>query len=398
MTVGSVTSRVIVQLQVLFTLWSVTAYVYAQEKAAMYIGPFDVTPSIDVDVQNDDNLFEATSGNEVSSTLTLIKPSISAVADDGVIAYTIEYNGENGTYSDTDNNDYTDHEFSANVDWQIDIRHLLELSTTIQKAHEGRTQDSVTDFNATDLNEFTDKGLAANYTFGSEGARGRIQIGLEKSSLRYDTNLLQTAILESDTDVKTIDFSVGFTPSTRLTFQVSETENTFRNNAVGDRVDLSYLVGAAWEFTGITKGDVRFGRTNNDLLNIDGGDTSTSTWNASIEWLPKEYSTFTLTANKSIQNTDNGVGDFVDMTDITIDWNYQWNDWMTMVWSLQQQESDFAGTDRNDESQTFTVEFIYAMRRWLNLSIALGQQDLRSSFDENNFDKNTATFSIRASL
>jgi hypothetical protein len=385
------------QLVALLATYSVVIHSYAQEKAAIYMGPFDVTPSIDIDVQNDDNLFESTAGNEVSSTLTLVRPSISAVADDGVIAYTLEYSGENGTYSDTNNNDYTDHELSADVNWQLDIRHLVELGITVEKGHEGRTEDSVTDFAAVNLNEFTDKGFTANYIFGSEGSRGRISIGFEKNSLRYDTNLLQTAVLESDTETKNIEFSVGFSPSTRLTFQVEDTENTFRNNTIGDRIDRSYLVGAAWEFTGITKGDVRFGRSNSDLLNV-GGDTSTSTWNASVEWLPREYSTFTLSANKSIQNTDNNVGVFVDATDINLDWNYQWNDWLTMAWSLQQQKNDFVGANRNDDTQTLRVEFIYAMRRWLSVSVGVDQQERRSSDNENDFDKNTVTFSIRASL
>lgn len=370
----------------------------AQEKAAVYVGPFDVTPSVDVDVQNDDNLFESTSGSEVSSTLTLINPSIIAVADDGVTSYTLEYSVEDGTYSDTDNNDYTDHELSANMNWQLDIRHLVELGATIEKSHEGRTADSVTNLNARDLNEFTDRELVANYTFGSEGSRGRINIGLETSSLRYNTNLAQTAVLESDTDTKSIGLSLGVTPNARLTFQVVDVENTFRNNTQVDRNDRSYLVGAEWEFTGLTKGDVRFGRSNNDLLNVGGGDTSTSTWDASIEWLPSEYSVLMLSANKSAQNTDNNVGSFVDATELTLDWNYQWNDQTVMVVSLQQQNNDFVGTNRNDEANIMRIELIYAMRRWLSFSAALGRQEQTSTFGLNNFDKNTATFSIRASL
>lgn len=370
----------------------------AQEKAAVYVGPFDVTPSVDVDVQNDDNLFESTSGSEVSSTLTLINPSIIAVADDGVTSYTLEYSIEDGTYSDTDNNDYTDHELSANMNWQLDIRHLVELGVTIQENHERRTADSVTDFNARDLNEFTDRGLVADYTFGSEGSRGRINIGLETSSLRYSTNLAQTAVLESDTDTKSIELSLGFTPSTRLTFQVVDTENRFRNNVQVNRNDRSYLVGAVWEFTGVTKGDVRFGRSNNDLLNVDGGETSSSTWNTSVEWTPREYSVLTLSANKNAQNTDNNVGSFIDATELALDWNFQWSDQVTTVLSLQQQKNDFVGTNRNDETNAMSFEFIYVMRRWLNLSVALGRQEQNSSFDLNNFDKNTATFSIRASL
>lgn len=370
----------------------------AQEKAPVYIGPFDVTPSIDIDVGKDDNLFESVSGEEVSSTLTQVRPSFSAVADDGIRTYTIEYELEDATYSDTNNNDYTDQELSASLAWRIDVRHLLELSTSIDKGHDERNNDSVTDVNVDDLNEFTDKNFSANYTFGSEGARGRFVIGFESRSLRYSTNLAETSVLESDTETINVNLSLGVTPSTRLTFQVIDADNTFNNNPEDDRNSLSYLVGAQWELTDTTKGNVSFGQTENDLVNVPGGVTSTATWAASLEWQQQEYSMFTLSANRSAQNTDNNEGSFIDATQIMVDWNYLWNDQLSMRLSLGHQNDDFIDADRNDDTNTVNLEFVYAIRRWLNISLGVGNEQRESTDPQNEYDKNTATLSLKANL
>lgn len=168
-------------------------------------GLFEVTSTVVVNVEKDDDLFESTSGNEVSSTLTLVRPRISAFADDGVKIYIMEYTLENGTYFDTG------HDLSADIAWRVDIRNLIEFNASLlQRSHEARTEDSVTDFAAADLSEFTDEGLTVNYTFGSEGARGRINVGFETNSLRYKRNREDTVVLESDTDTNTLGFSIGF--------------------------------------------------------------------------------------------------------------------------------------------------------------------------------------------
>jgi hypothetical protein len=370
----------------------------AQEKAAVYVGPFDVTPSIDLSLVDDDNIFEATNGNEISSRLTLLRPSFSAVADDDVTAYTVEYQLEKAVYSNTNNNDYINHDLSASMDWQINVRHLLELNASVVRNNETRSFDSVTSTDAADLNKSTDRGLAANYTFGSEGARGRIAIGFETNSLRYLTNLDDTGILESDTNSKNIEMSLGFSPSTRLTFQVIDTENTFRNDSAANRDGLSYLMGAQWDFTGVTKGSVSFGQTENDLVNVPAGETTTDTWAASIEWLPREYSVFTLTANRGVQNTDNDVGSFVDTSEISVDWMYQWNDQLSMQLSFQQEGNDFIDGNRNDDTDTVNLAFIYALRRWVSLSFGLVNEQRSSDNILNVYEKNTATLSINANL
>jgi hypothetical protein len=374
-----------------------TSMAFAQEPAAIYVGPFDVVPELAVDVRRDNNIFNDISGSEVASTLTLVKPSINAVADDGVVKYAVGYQLENGNYSDTTNNNYTDHTFDATMDWRIDVRHLIELTTSVNTGHEDRSTDSVTNISATDLNEYTNKELGAQYTFGSSGARGRITLGFDTSSLRYSTNQATTSVLESDTDTKNVGVSLAFSPSARVNFQIVESENTFRDNSLKNRKDRSYLVGAEWEFTDTSKGIIGLGRTKNDLVN-DVGDTSLSTGQIAVEWSPQEYSVFTFAADKSARNSENNVGSFIDGSEISVEWSYNLSDPVTIKLLAQQQKDDYIGVGRNDTTETFQLTFAYAMRRWLSFDLSIGSNKRESTNAAFTYNKETVNFSLNASL
>ncbi|MFT5116979.1 MAG: hypothetical protein ACI9NY_000506 [Kiritimatiellia bacterium] len=371
---------------------------FSQEKAAIYVGPFDVVPEVGIDVQRDDNIFNDTSGNEVASTLTLVKPAITAVADDGVVKYTVGYQLENGSYSDVNDNDYTDHTLEAKMDWRIDVRHLIELNTSVNTGHEDRSTDSVTTFDAAaDLNEFTNRALGAKYTFGSEGARGRITLGFDTNSLRYTTNQAVTNVLESDTDTKIIGLSLAFSPSSRVNFQLEESENTFRENSSRNRKDRSYTVGAEWDLTGTTKGIVSLGRTNNDLINAV-GDTASSTGEIALEWSPQDHSVFTLAADKSAKNSENNTGDFIDASVFSVNWAYKFRDPLTINLSVQQQNDNYVGVNRNDTTEALQLTLTYAMRRWLTFGLSVGVEERESTDAAVTYRKDTVKFSLNASL
>lgn len=374
-----------------------SGFAFAQEKASIYVGAFDVTPSVDIDIENDDNVFSAASGSETRSTLTLVRPAILAVADDGVVRYAMEYQLENGTYANTNNSDYTDHNLAATMDWRIDVRHLLEFSTSLDYGHDERAPDNVAGAGATELNKSTNKGLGVNYTLGSEGAQGRLTIGFETRSLRYTTNRATTNVLESDTDIANLGFAVAFIPTTRATFQVSETKNIFSTNSVNNRTDLNYLVGMEWDFSGVTKGNIRIGRADNDLHNVP-GDTSTSTGEISVEWLAQEFSTWTLTANKSAENSENNIGAFVDRSELSLVWKHNWTEGLSTQFSIERQGDDFVGANRSDDTDILDVELTYTLRRWLSIGVSVGKEKRNSTDRQLNYTKNTAVFSIKASL
>lgn len=375
----------------------------AQDAAAIHVGPFDVTPTLELDVERSDNVFLETKGNERSSTLTTVSPTITAVADDGVTRYELSYQLENGRQSRVDNSDYTDHELGAKMDWRVDVRHLIELGVAESRGHDNRSVDSVSAGGATvltssELDKTKERVLSANYIFGSEGARGRLAIGFQESSLRYTTNLQKTNVLESDTSQANASFSVGIGASTRALVEVVETENTFLNNAANNRKDRSFLLGVEWEFNDLMKGAVSLGRSRNDLLNTTNGDSSASVGEMSIIWSPVDYSVFTFSASKSAENSENNIGSFVGRSSFTAGWEYKINDRFDIIMAFERQEDDFIGVARKDRLNTSELQLNYAFRRWLNIGLGVSRDDRSSTDQAFDYTGNTVFLSVNTSL
>lgn len=373
---------------------------YAQtfEPAAVYVGAFDVTPTVKVNVQEDDNIFLQVSGSETSSTVTIVQPAFSAVADDGVTRYRVSYELEDGTYDDTVNSDYTDHQLSAGFDWRIDVRNLLELKTNYRRDHDDRSADSVTSLGAADLNEYKDRDFSAGYTYGAPESRGRISVNYRTQNLDYTTNLADTSVLESDSDTVDGSFSVAVGAVTRVVAQVVERSTDFPNDSVQNRDDSSFFVGADWEVTGLTSGSVRVGQTDSDLVNASGNDSSSTTGSVSISWAPYEYSKWTLLSSQSVENSENDVGSFVDRASLGVSLDHQWSDTFSMNVSITQRDDDFVGANRSDESLASQIGFNYVIRRWVTVGLSFSQVDKDSSDAAFTYDRNITRLSFSASL
>jgi hypothetical protein len=371
--------------------------VVAQEAAAIYVGPFDVTPTLNLNVENNDNVFSESAGNETSATLAQVIPAITAVADDGVVRYSLAYQLENGRYSGVDNNDYTDHDLVAKMDWHLDIRHLIEFGAAESRGHDERSTDSLSGLNATEVDKTKGREFSVNYTFGSEGARGRLILGFKKNSLRYLTNQQFTNVLESDTETVNARFLVGLGASSRALIEILDTENSFRANAVDDRQDRRYLVGVEWEVSDLVKGNVRLGRSTSDLVNAAGG-SSSSVGEASITWSPVQHSIFTLSANKGAQNTENNIGSFIERSNVSLGWDYQINDSLTASVSMGAQRDNFVNTDRRDTLNDTQLQLKYAFRRWLDIGMGLTRTDRVSTVSSFDYDNSKVVLSVNASL
>jgi hypothetical protein len=376
---------------------SICSDIFAQEAAAIYVGPFDVTPTLNINVENNDNVFSESAGNETSATLAQFVPGITAIADDGVVRYSLGYQLENGRYNGVDNNNYTDHKLEAKMDWRLDIRHLIEFGGTESRGHDERTIDSVSGLNTTELDKTKSREFSANYTFGSEGARGRLAIGFKTNSLRYLTNQQATSVLESDTEAINARFSVGFGASSRALVEIVDTDNSFRANEANDRQDRRYLMGVEWEVSDLVKGNVRLGRSQSDLINTV-GDTSSSVGEASITWSPVEHSVFTLSANRAAQNTENNIGSFVERSELSLGWNYKVNDRLTAAVSAGRQRDDFVNTNRRDTLNDTQLQLRYAFRRWLDVGMGITRIKRMSSDPSLSYGNNKIVLSVNASL
>jgi len=133
----------------LLSLLFVVNIVDAQDAASIPAGPFDITPSINIRYDENDNFF-GTPTNQQSVSTTVVVPSISAVTDNGVTRFALRYSLENGDRSDLNSAfDYTDHELSTELDWQANVRNRVSLGWALSDGHSDPSSD-----NSEQQNEF----------------------------------------------------------------------------------------------------------------------------------------------------------------------------------------------------------------------------------------------------
>lgn len=388
-----------------FVFSYVSANAFAQEPSSLPVGGFDVTPTLGIHVENDDNVFLEQAGSETSSTLTRITPKLSAIAGNEVTRYEITYGLEHGRYSGVENNNYTDHSLNGQISWSPSIRHMLDVLVSEARGHDERTVDTeargnggTTVDSTSSLDKTKERGLSANYTFGSEGARGRLTLGFTTSQLRYTTNQSTTRDLETDTDTLNAGFSVGIGANTRALLAVRRSENNFVTNNENDRKDTSYTLGVEWGISELVQAAISLGRVNNDLLNT-AGDTSSSVGEASIEWAPLEHSVFTVTGNKNTENSENGVGLFVERSRFEFDWDYAVNDRFSIKTTHGRQQDTFIdANNRVDKLNESQVQFTYEFRRWMALGLTLAREKRTSTEAALDYDNNKVALFINSSL
>lgn len=375
--------------------------VIAQETDSnpIFVGPFDVVPTLDVEIQRDDNLFRETAGSERQSTLTTIRPNISAVNDDGVVRYTLDYQLENGQYSSINNSDYTDHNLSAGMDWRVTVRHLLEFKTEMVWGHDNRSPDSVSGVAATDLDEYEDRNFSLGYTLGTQESIGLLRIGYRYQDKEYSTNRATTNVLDNDAQNVNVSFSVGTGAGSRVVTELSHGETDFSNDAQQNREEDRYSLGLQWQITGLIDGEIRLGESKNKLVN-QGSSSTSSTAEASIKWSPYTYSTVDFSLSKGAQNTSNDSGFYTDTETQNITWNHAWNDVFSTSVSYNKQDNDYVGTNRNDTSEVWNFGVSYSVRRWLDIGLSLARDKLDSSGTTatSDYSRNTTTLTFKGKI
>jgi len=371
--------------------------VSAQDSASIPAGPFDITPTLRVSYEDNDNFFGSTT-NEQDTTTTIVMPALSVVADRGVTQYEFTYQIEDGRHSGlNDNFDYTDQQFGAEVDWQMNIRNRIALGWSLSEGHNDPSID-----NTQQQNEFDDTDLSFRYIFGADGARGRIALGVTKSDLEYTNNPVITADLENEQLTTDLSLSVRVGGGSQLEFQLINDDVSFDTDVASlrsDRESLSYLLGFSWDISGQTQGSVFWGQFDTDL--DSGGSSTDSTWSASVVWSPRDYTSFTLEASRATENDENGIGSFSQASNIDVSWRYDWNNRISSTLSWLRAEDDFrdAGS-RVDDTDTIALALSYAIKRWLYLDFSFETTERASTVNSNinDFERDVSRLTLNMSL
>ncbi|WP_105103527.1 outer membrane beta-barrel protein [Microbulbifer pacificus] len=388
----------------LITSFGAGAALAQTEAAAVKLGSgINFTPTLNIDLQNDDNVTNAET-NTIESVVAVINPNFLLSADDGVSAYSVNYSLLRGEYFDSEDDNYTDHFVTGTAGWELNARNRLELFGNFTDGHEprgtgfsqgsGNVQNEPDRFKSSDIN--------GTYTFGAETAKGQLVLNLGTADKDYEGGM-RTAGRDRGTDYGSVTFNYNTGGRTRLLAEVGRREIGYDYTPVGvetlDSAEMRYQVGVTWEGTAKTTGTIKVGSRSKDFVSGERKDYTGPSWEAGIRWTPKTYSAFDFNTARRSDETS-GVGNFIDVESYTLSWHHSWADRLSSQVTFDHSINDYLGSrvEREEDINTGTLRLNYQAQRWLAFNAGISVSDKDSSAAGFSYEKNLTFIGLQASL
>ncbi|WP_428035825.1 outer membrane beta-barrel protein [Amphritea sp.] len=376
----------------------------AIEPASIDAGPVSIIPMMSAQVGYDDNFF-STSANEQDETITVLSPSVQLIAENGLNAYRVIYQINQGIHQNSSADNYTDHTLSADAHFEFSQRSIIDLKANYIKGHEARdTGLSATGGIANTISaplEYDTQTLSFNYVYGAPGATGRIQLYGEHLDREYQ-NFRAITAGRDDTEVTLgAVFFYQVMPKTSLLFEARNKDINYDVDPASslDSNTWKYLVGATWEGSAKTTGTVKVGLSKKDFDSASRKDFTGGSWEASVRWEPRTYSVVDISTSRNAVES-NGNGDFIDTKTYNINWNHAWSDIVSTDLGLGYSNETYEGAadGREDDTTSFNMGMSYDMRRWLTFGLNYQYSDTDSNLANTDFSKNLFMLTVNASL
>ncbi len=379
-------------------------FIQAQEPAAVNVEGLEFIPMLSTEYFVDDNVTRS-QDDEIDSSGLLIMPQLGIVGHLGANQFSLNYQGTKGTYQDSEQDDYTDHLFDAEINLQFGHKHFLDTKVGYEDGHDDRgTAYSIgAGASLTEPDRYQQSQFATTYTYGSLNAEARIQLKLARSDLDYEieTDLYRlrdrsnTAIngvfyyqiaantdLLVDVGISQIDYDFSITPESRL-----------------DSSEKSIMLGAQWDVTGVTKGFAKLGYQQK-AFDVDTREKFDGlTWQVGLNWLPLSYSRVDLSTQSGTRET-NAEGDFIRSRSVALQWQHDWLDRLTTGIGVRKAIDTYEGgaIARQDDIDGVDAFIHYQAYRWLAVRLVYEQEKRDSDIGTIRYDRSRVGLQLQLSL
>ncbi|SDU08010.1 outer membrane beta-barrel protein [Halopseudomonas salegens] len=351
-----------------------------------------LTPEITAGYRYEDN-FLSVENNELSSWITTISPSLTLHGGGSKSEYRLNYTGERelvNSYSEFGN---TDHHITADAGFEFNARNRLVLNAGYHKVED--LSSSAT--GVAEPDKYNTRNIGGVYTYGAQTARTQIDLGASHTRLRYDNTGNLNADKERDTDAVHTTVYYRIAPRTRALAELRYAELDYVSASALNAKNYAALVGATWEATAKTTGTVKLGGERKRFDSNVYDDTSGGMWEVGINWAPRTYSTFDLTATRALDEGEDGAS-AIQRTSTGLAWTHYWATRLYSNVGYTYTERDYEDYNRKDELDSFNLGLTYEMRRWLDFGVRYSYLDNDSTFPGESYKRNIFALSMTASL
>ncbi|SON52791.1 outer membrane beta-barrel protein [Vibrio tapetis] len=391
-----------------------TTTVHAEERGYITESGINILPLLEVAFSYDDNLGRYSNALDAeSSSIITAAPGVEIKSDRGGNSYSATYIIENGYYTNSNDDNYLDHYFATNNFVRVNNRHGLGLNYTFSNQHESRgTGVSAGDDISSAIKEpvkYDRHDANTTYVYGSDNAKGRVELTLDFESLTYKNYRELTNIGGANVSARFKDYAqygadlafyYQYLPATQLLVQVDHNRRKYDWNNPNtlqsqDYIDSYYYLGATWDMTGKTTGKVRLGKQHKSYSDSNKDSFGGFSWDLELEWKPVKHSTVELSASQRTQDSDQS---FVDIKThlLNVAWKHYWQE---QIYSYVRSEfirDEYSGDSQTDRILDSRFSLGYELTDTVELAASWNLVDKNSTREANTYDQNV--FSISANL
>ncbi len=401
------------QLAISIALLTATS-AHAEDRGYITDSGISILPLLEVALSYDDNIGRYSNGLDAeTSSIVTAAPGVVIKSDRGGNSYAAAYILENGYYASSHNDNYLDHYFTTNNFVRLNSRHGVGLNYAFSNQHESRgTGISAGDDIAaaiTDPVKYNRHDANTTYVYGSENAKGRVELALDFESLTYKNYRELSNIGGSNVSAKFKDylqygadlaFYYQYLPATQLLVQVDHNRRKYDwNNPNTDQsqdyIDSYYYLGATWDMTGKTTGKIRVGKQNKSYSDSNKDSFNGFSWDLDLEWKPVKHSTVELAASQKTQDSDQS---FVDIKThlLNVNWKHYWQEQLFTHIGAEFTRDEYSGDSQTDRIFDSKFALGYEIDESVELTASWNLVDKNSTRATNTYDKNV--FSLSANL
>lgn len=157
------------------------------------------------------------------------------------------------------------------------------------------------------------------------------------------------------------------------------------------------MLGVTWDASARTSGTIRYGDQKKKFDDPTVKDYNGPTWAASISWLPRTYSLFTLTTTRNTQEPD-GSAQYVVRQDISLAWMHDWGPRFGTAVDIGYGQDDYRPDVRTDDLWYYGISAHYTFNP--HLRFGASWQGYNNSSDEKQYSykRNVYMLTLEVSL
>jgi hypothetical protein len=379
-----------------------SAGAFAEEGKGIKMGGAKLLPSMLIEISEDDNIFSQPD-NEESSRITRLKPRLEYLADNEQYTFSLAYIGDWGEYASSSDDDYDDHAGELNLSVSPSDIFRLSFNVYTGRLHEARgslASEGASAISRNTPDEYDQNNYGVEFDFGRESAMFGASVAHTFEDKEYTNNDEATATLSrSESAIAGRLYSKLSGGKTRLFLEGIENEVEYdtlgAQGQVQDSEESTVSIGAEWEATAKTSGQIKVGRLNKDF--DSGFDDDLSVWFVGVTWSPSDYSHFTLSSSQDAKES-NGNGLYIEAQDHSLTWTHYWSDRFQSEITIASGTDEYPGFGRDDDRDNVKVGFTYDWKYWLTVGLSYTRDERESNVAQFDYERDIALLSFDVAL